>query len=369
MHTRSSSNLPIVSPPNPSTSNPKRRNRRRSKQPSILEESPIDTMADQRTMVELLRAPTEGYVEAIVVPPILAEQFELKHSLINMMTSNQFFGLEKDNPHDHIRWDNIQGYVAAAAVSYNQGNSVYRPPEGCNVLPEKLLDLDSTKDLHPPLHVNSLSGGTTYSSSPNPLLEELVDELNLINLANPTDNFVDSMPEMFTDEHALDYSSPPIFDEYDDDFLEVDSDAKNVYDYPFDSKGEKIKESKLLIDELDLLCDFLPPSKYDSFISENFSRVDALPSTNNEDKVFNPGRENQESKLLIDELDLPCDFLLPYEYDSFLSKDFSKVDAFPSTNNEDKVFNSGGKDTHILDVPCPHFYPIDQYKYGGIGSS
>nr|GEV63364.1 reverse transcriptase domain-containing protein [Tanacetum cinerariifolium] len=54
----------------------------------------------------MLRAPTEGCAEAIVVPPILAEQFELKHSLINMMTSEQFFGLEKDNPHDHIRWFN-----------------------------------------------------------------------------------------------------------------------------------------------------------------------------------------------------------------------------------------------------------------------
>ncbi|GKA15171.1 reverse transcriptase domain-containing protein [Tanacetum coccineum] len=63
-------------------------------------------MADQRTMAELLRAPTEGYAEAIVVPPILAEHFELKHSLINMMTLDQFFGLEKDNPHDHIRWFN-----------------------------------------------------------------------------------------------------------------------------------------------------------------------------------------------------------------------------------------------------------------------
>nr|GEY35356.1 reverse transcriptase domain-containing protein [Tanacetum cinerariifolium] len=106
MRTRSSSNLPVVSP-NPSTSNPKRRNRRRSKQPFILEESPIDTMADQRTMAEFLRAPTEGYAEAIVVPPILAEQFELKHSLINMMTSDQFFGLEKDNTHDHISWWNL----------------------------------------------------------------------------------------------------------------------------------------------------------------------------------------------------------------------------------------------------------------------
>nr|GEZ93163.1 hypothetical protein [Tanacetum cinerariifolium]GEZ93930.1 hypothetical protein [Tanacetum cinerariifolium] len=103
MCTRSSSNLVGESSPNPTSSNPKCRNRRRSKQPFILEESPVDTMTDQRTMAELLRAPTEGYAEAIVVLSIIAEYFELKHSLINMMISDQFFGLEKDNPHDHIR--------------------------------------------------------------------------------------------------------------------------------------------------------------------------------------------------------------------------------------------------------------------------
>nr|GEY55156.1 reverse transcriptase domain-containing protein [Tanacetum cinerariifolium] len=106
MRTRSSSNLPGESSHNPTSLNPKRYNRRRSNQPFILEESPIYTMADQRTMAELLRAPTKGYAEEIVVPLILAEHFELKHSLINMMTSDQFFGLEKDNPHDHIRWFN-----------------------------------------------------------------------------------------------------------------------------------------------------------------------------------------------------------------------------------------------------------------------
>nr|GEW43925.1 integrase, catalytic region, zinc finger, CCHC-type, peptidase aspartic, catalytic [Tanacetum cinerariifolium] len=97
MRTRSSSNLVGESSPNPTTSNPKHRNHRRSKQPFILEESPLDIMADQRTMAELHRAPTEGYAKAIVVSPILAEHFELKHSLINMMTSDQFFRLEKDN--------------------------------------------------------------------------------------------------------------------------------------------------------------------------------------------------------------------------------------------------------------------------------
>nr|GEZ03697.1 reverse transcriptase domain-containing protein [Tanacetum cinerariifolium] len=60
MRTRSSSNLPIESPPKPSTSNLKRRNRRRSKQPFILEESPVDTMADQH----LLHAcPRHGFTE------------------------------------------------------------------------------------------------------------------------------------------------------------------------------------------------------------------------------------------------------------------------------------------------------------------
>nr|GEW36293.1 hypothetical protein [Tanacetum cinerariifolium] len=113
MSTRSSSsNLVGESSPNPTSSNPKCHNRRRSKQPFILEESPIDTMADQRTMAELLRAPTEGYVEAIVVPPILAEHFELKHSLINMMTSDQLFRHEKDNPRDHIlRFNKITSTV------------------------------------------------------------------------------------------------------------------------------------------------------------------------------------------------------------------------------------------------------------------
>nr|GEU75196.1 hypothetical protein [Tanacetum cinerariifolium] len=526
-------------------------------------------MADQRTMAELLCAPTEGYAEAIVVPPILVEQFELKHSLINMMTSDQFFGLEKENHHDHIRCvvttamtdilkqfqgtpppasvkaveeicvtcggahpcyqclaaggntflelrDNIQGYVSAAAVNYNQGplpsNTISNPnrelkaittrsgivfygpsvpipppfinpeederveetltdqdlaeytikkmlkallsnkeklleiantplnencsavilkklteklrdpgkflipygftnfvivdcesdprvplilerpflrtahalidahgeemilrdgderltlnlihntssysnqpqkesinminifndlsedflenlfvtnhqsgnpifslhseltspkvkddifdPEGGNVLIEKVINLDSTKD-PPPYNVNPLSGGTTSSSSLNHLLEEFANELaemdsileDLVdedNLADLNDNLADTMPEMFIDEHALDYSCPLLYDEYDNDLFEVESDTEYVYDDPFDSKGEKIKESKLLINELDppRSSDFLPSSEYDSFLFEDFSKVDALPSTDNKDKVFNLG--------------------------------------------------------------------------------
>ncbi|GJX26889.1 hypothetical protein Tco_0233185 [Tanacetum coccineum] len=63
-------------------------------------------MADQRTMAELLQAPTEGYGDAIVIPTILAENFELKHGLLNLVTSKQFYGFEKEDPHAHIRWFN-----------------------------------------------------------------------------------------------------------------------------------------------------------------------------------------------------------------------------------------------------------------------
>nr|GFB01301.1 hypothetical protein [Tanacetum cinerariifolium] len=96
-------------------------------------------------------------------------------------------------------------------------------------------------------------------------------------------------PETFTDEQPPDYSFPPRFDVYPDEFLEIESDANNFDDDLFDSKGKKIKESELLIDQLDLPCDIFPHSEYDSFASQDFSRDDDLPSLNNEDKVFNPG--------------------------------------------------------------------------------
>ncbi|GJR12841.1 reverse transcriptase domain-containing protein [Tanacetum coccineum] len=63
-------------------------------------------MADTRTMSELLQAPTEVYGDAIVLPPILAENFELKVGLLTLVTSSQFYGFERDDPHSHIRWFN-----------------------------------------------------------------------------------------------------------------------------------------------------------------------------------------------------------------------------------------------------------------------
>nr|GFA47514.1 reverse transcriptase domain-containing protein [Tanacetum cinerariifolium] len=196
--------------------------------------------------------------------------------------------------------------------------------EGCNFLSEILPDIDAFNNIHPHFNDDPLSGSTTYSA--NLLLEEFTDELALItyppdyddNLqfdiesdleeiefllyqgkdsslndssiqmdrANLDDYFVDPIPEMFTKEHAPDYSSPLKFNVYLDNFLENESYANNFYDDPFNSEGEKIKESKLLMDELDLPCNSLPYFEIDSFNSQDFSRVDDLPSLDNEDKDY-----------------------------------------------------------------------------------
>ncbi|GKD74776.1 hypothetical protein Tco_1333058 [Tanacetum coccineum] len=58
-------------------------------------------MTDNRTMAQLLQAPTEGYEDAIVIPEINAN-FELKHGLINLVQNKQFFGHDKEDPHAHI---------------------------------------------------------------------------------------------------------------------------------------------------------------------------------------------------------------------------------------------------------------------------
>ncbi|GKA18018.1 hypothetical protein Tco_0697855 [Tanacetum coccineum] len=57
-----------------------------------LVEPPKDTMADNRTMAELLQAPTEGYEDAIVVPEIEAANFEIKHGLFELSRQVVTFG-------------------------------------------------------------------------------------------------------------------------------------------------------------------------------------------------------------------------------------------------------------------------------------
>nr|GFC30723.1 hypothetical protein [Tanacetum cinerariifolium] len=187
----------------------------------------------------------------------------------------------------------------------------FHDSKGCTFLSKELPDIDSFNDIHPYFDDDLLSGSTTYSA--NSLLEEFADELALISyppdyddyracdiesdireiefflsqgedsdfkdsidqsvLTNLDDLFVDPTPEMFIVEQPPDYSFPPRFDVYPDDFLEIESDA-TFDDDSFDFEGEKINEADLLIDPFALPCDIL--SEYDSFNSQNFFRDDVL---------------------------------------------------------------------------------------------
>nr|GEU93643.1 reverse transcriptase domain-containing protein [Tanacetum cinerariifolium] len=194
MRTRSSSNLPVESPPNPSTSNPKRRNRRRSKTTNLRNEiSNFQQRFDESfheawdRYKDLLRAcPHHGFTElhqldtfyntlnpadqdslnsstggnllerrtqdvltiiknkskqtSVVTTAMTAilKQFQatpppafvkvVEEICVTCGGAHQYYQCftANGNPFPELR-DNIQGYVAAAAVNYNQGNFGYRP--------------------------------------------------------------------------------------------------------------------------------------------------------------------------------------------------------------------------------------------------
>ncbi|GJV98076.1 hypothetical protein Tco_1549653 [Tanacetum coccineum] len=361
-------------------------------------------------------------------------------------------------------WEEFEAYLASDSFPPGSDDTDF-DPEGDLRLIEELLNNDPSSPL--PLSHNPLSGSTT-SSSPDHLLEEFADELALItfppgnddlpfdiesdlreieyllnhdptkemdfiledsvdegNLADPNNDLVDTIPEMFTDEHTLDYSSPPLYDDVDDDLVELESD-NDVYNDPFDSKEDKIKESKLLIDELDppRSRDFLPSPMCDSVLFKDFSEVDALPSTNNEDKVFNLGilihenlfevtirvtpkknvKKTTNASLILEDFNPPL-----YELPLHKEVPGSETLLSFSSENEEKVFNPGiltskgvhtsllpelsyrspkafkvikifespmeifpcsyREDIRVLDVPCLHFYLLDQLKYGGSGQA
>ncbi|GJV69637.1 reverse transcriptase domain-containing protein [Tanacetum coccineum] len=82
------------------------RRRNRGRAPNIVEPE-LRTIVEvapmaERTMEELLRAPTEGYGEAIVLPEINADHFEIKTNLLQLVQASSFHGFERENPHAHI---------------------------------------------------------------------------------------------------------------------------------------------------------------------------------------------------------------------------------------------------------------------------
>ncbi|GJU97683.1 reverse transcriptase domain-containing protein [Tanacetum coccineum] len=264
--------------------------------------------------------------------------------------------------------------------------------------------------------------------------EDVIKEVKCLLTQSPLANYSldnDLIPEMFTDEHALDYSSPPLYDDvdddlnysspplwddydYDDDLFDHETVNDDTYEYPFNFKEEKIKDSKILIDELDLpeSNNVLSFSECDSVFYEDFSEVDDLSSTNNEDKVFNPGILIHENLFEVTNFATPDKNVKKATNASLILEDFNPpLYELPfhkevlglgallsfSSKNEEKVYNPGiltskrvhtsllpklshwgtkafkvtkilespmkifpcsyQEDIRVLDVPCLYFYP------------
>ncbi|GJW28363.1 reverse transcriptase domain-containing protein [Tanacetum coccineum] len=286
-------------------------------------------------------------------------------------------------------WEEFEAYLASDLFPSGSDDTDF-DPEGDLCLIEELLNNDPSSPL--PLSHNPLSGSTISSS--HHLLEEFAGELALITFPprnddlpfyiesdlreieyllkhdptkemdsiledsvdeDPNNDLVDTIPEMFTDEHTLDYSFPPLYDDVNDDLVELESDNDDVYDDPFDFKEDKIKESKLLIDELDppRSSDFLLSLECDSVFSEDFFEVDTLTSTDNKDKVFNPGilihenhfevtncaknvKKTTNASLILEDFNPPL-YELPFHKEVPGSETLLSF----SSENEEKVFNPG----------------------------
>nr|GEV35621.1 hypothetical protein [Tanacetum cinerariifolium] len=226
-------------------------------------------------------------------------------------------------------------------------------PEGDMALIEKFINLDSTKDLPPPHNINPSSGSTT-SFSPNHLLKEFVDELTLITFPSRNDDLPFVIESDLKEIEYLLNRDPNkemdsiLKDSVDEDNLaEPNSDNEYVYDDPFDSKGEKIEESKLLIDELDLhrSSDFLPspynaPVQYSAAtrifggvtIYENLSEnnVQAIPDKNAKKIAIS------HASLILEDFNPPL-YKIPFH------KEVTGSETLLSflSENEEKVFKPG----------------------------
>ncbi|GJS16221.1 reverse transcriptase domain-containing protein [Tanacetum coccineum] len=212
MRTRSSSNLIVES-----STILNRRNRRRSKQivePEIrsIVENPVVTMVDMRTMSKLLQPSTEGYGDAIVIPAILAENFELKGAAR--------IWLEKEPPRSILTWEDLvskfvnyffppskttnlknditnfqQKYEEMFSEAWDRfkellhslnavadGNLLNHTPRDALTVIENKLKVRTSRNKPIVLKVS-----TTSSSSPSPditALTDIVKELVLMNKAN-----------------------------------------------------------------------------------------------------------------------------------------------------------------------------------------
>ncbi|GJR86075.1 hypothetical protein Tco_0210086 [Tanacetum coccineum] len=246
------------------------------------------------------------------------------------------------------------------------------------------------------------------------LIDEFADELAHFTFPPEIDYLpFDSESDLQEIEYLLNHDPIKEMDYILEDSVDKNSPDDNLVDTISEIR-DKIKESKLLIDELDLpgSSNFFLPFECDLVFYEIFPGLHALPLTNNDDKVFNPGilihgnlfevtirvtpnknvKNTTNTSLILEDFNPPL-----YELPFHKEVPGSEILLSFSSENEEKVFNPGiltskgvhtsllrnylhrgskafkviklfkspmeifpcsyGEDIHILDVPCLYFYP------------
>ncbi|GJT53224.1 reverse transcriptase domain-containing protein [Tanacetum coccineum] len=164
-----------------------------------------------------------------------------------------------------------------------------------------------------------------YLLNPDPIKE--MDSILKDSVDSPDDNLVDTISEMFTD-----YLYPPLWDDYDDELFDLETVNDDTYDDPFYSKEEKIKDSKILIDELDPpgSSDFLPSPDCDLVFYEDFFRVINRATPDKNVKKLS----SSNASLILEDFNPPL-YELPFHKEVTGSETLLSF----SSENEEKVLN------------------------------
>ncbi|GJY63580.1 hypothetical protein Tco_0465040 [Tanacetum coccineum] len=360
-------------------------------------------MADHlRPMEELLQIPIIGIEDSIVVPAVLANEFELKIELLDFISNNPFFGLENDDPHSHIK----RFYQIARTFKINQmphdggevdiipmaealqesplgvlpsntvtdpctelkaittmdGLTLDNPTRRVNHFVYRIDIVDSLCDKFP-IKNNSLSGNPTPSSdsvveSLSPLPTPFGDSDSLLEETDTLlSHFDDSLPDYetfcFDTEEKSSGSTTSHFEHSLPDYEAFCFDVDHIKEK---SSGSTISKSDHSLLDYEAFCfDHIEEkssgsttshsnhslAEYESF-HFNLS-IDPLPPIDRKLTILLEENISEDSTKELTSPELNDLRLLLPDCDSTFSKEFSKIDllvSFPS-GNKDKIFDPG----------------------------
>ncbi|GJY92080.1 hypothetical protein Tco_0507862 [Tanacetum coccineum] len=187
-------------------------------EPFSLQETSVVTMADQRTMAELLQAPTEGYRDVIVIPAILTENFELKHHSLsaaaggNLLTKTPRDALTIIENKSKVR--NSRNKPVVSKVSANTSSSTTSCPSKMAALTDAVNAMLHHVKTSPPEIVKAIYESCVTCGGPHPYYKCLVANGNTFNASAAATTYNQNQgyrPQGETNYRANNQMGPPGF--------------------------------------------------------------------------------------------------------------------------------------------------------------